>query len=99
MMDCLSVFLVPLLCASFINGERFPYTREFDRQTEVVDAVFIVSGRAHVFFPAGLELQVVTIATEETDGYKRFMSAAGHFDIQVEVKQEAVQVPASFIFV
>ena len=45
----------------------------------------------------GLTLQVVTIATEETDGYKRFMAAAEHFDIQVEVYASVHVNPRSVI--
>lgn len=33
----------------------------------------------------GLDLQVVTVATEETDGFKRFMNSAKYYDIPVEV--------------
>lgn len=32
-----------------------------------------------------LRLQIVTIATEETDGYHRFMRSARLFDLNVEV--------------
>lgn len=32
-----------------------------------------------------LRLQIVTIATEETDGYHRFMQSARLFDLNVEV--------------
>ena len=34
---------------------------------------------------SGLDLQVVTVATEETDGFKRFMNSAKYYDIPVEV--------------
>ena len=34
---------------------------------------------------AGLQLKVVTIATNETDGFQRFMRSAEMFDIDVEV--------------
>ena len=37
---------------------------------------------------AGLDLQVITVATEETDGFKRFISSAKHFNINVEVQPE-----------
>lgn len=35
----------------------------------------------------GLELQVVTVATEETDGFRRFAKSAKHFNINVEVRE------------
>ena len=34
---------------------------------------------------ADLSLQVVTVATDETDGFKRFMESAKHHNINVEV--------------
>lgn len=40
-----------------------------------------------VLFPPALDLQVVTVATEETDGFKRFMQSASHFNLSVEVKK------------
>ena len=42
-----------------------------------------------IFIPAdNLRLKVVTIATNETDGYKRFMRSAKMFDLDVEVSGE-----------
>lgn len=38
-----------------------------------------------LFFNLGLTLQVITVATEETDGFKRFMSSAQYYGISVEV--------------
>ena len=40
-----------------------------------------------IFYAAedDLKLQVVTIATDETDGFKRFMRSAKIFDLDVEV--------------
>lgn len=37
------------------------------------------------FYTDDLRLQVVTIATEKTDGYHRFMRSAQLFDLNVEV--------------
>ena len=39
----------------------------------------------HCFKTGDLRLKVVTIATNETDGYKRFMRSAKMFDIDIEV--------------
>ena len=42
-----------------------------------------------ILIPAdNLRLKVVTIATNETDGYKRFMRSAKNFDLDVEVGGE-----------
>ena len=49
----------------------------FSRE-QVTKAIFCKSAE-------GLRLKVVTIATDETDGYKRFMRSAKMFDIDVEV--------------
>ena len=44
---------------------------------------------------SGLDLQVVTVATEETDGFKRFMNSAKYYDIPVEVISGAM---STFLF-
>lgn len=38
-----------------------------------------------IFYNIDLHLHVLTVATEETDGYKRFIDSANHYDIKVEV--------------
>ena len=38
-----------------------------------------------ILYNLGLALQVVTVATEKTDGFKRFMSSAQYYGISVEV--------------
>ena len=45
----------------------------------------------HVLPPSTvpLRLQIVTIATEETDGYKRFMHSANQFGLNVTVRVSA----------
>ena len=45
----------------------------------------IITPRRSAIFPAGLQLKVVTIATDETDGYVRFTRSAKLFGIDVEV--------------
>lgn len=39
----------------------------------------------HVFFPAE-KLLVLTVATKETDGFKRFMRSARHFNYTIKVQ-------------
>lgn len=40
----------------------------------------------YIFLPEGdIRLQVVTVATRETDGYERFMRSAKMYDLNVEV--------------
>lgn len=38
---------------------------------------------------ANYRLQVVTVATEETDGYRRFMDSAERFNLSVQVSARA----------
>jgi len=50
------------------------------------------------FYTDDLRLQVVTIATEKTDGYHRFMRSAQLFDLNVEVINLALFWVPSFSY-
>lgn len=49
------------------------------------------------FFSTG-KLLVLTVATKETDGFKRFMSSARHFNYTIKVQKVSMQTRYSSSF-